>query len=206
MKGSLFKILKSIYPSFVWEMETNEKEIYLTFDDGPIPELTGFVLDCLKEYKAKATFFCVGENIERHNDIFKRTINEGHAIGNHTHTHVNGWKTGLKSYLENFESCQNVINKDIETTLFRPPYGRIKRRQANKVLEKSRIIMWSVLTKDYDVKLEPKDCLKMAINQTRPGSIVLFHDNIKAKSNLMYALPRFLEHFSGLGYEFKRIE
>ncbi|MFI5164280.1 MAG: polysaccharide deacetylase family protein [Bacteroidia bacterium] len=203
-------LLRSLYPSAIWRIPAKEKYIFLTFDDGPIPELTPWVLATLKEYKTKATFFCVGANIEKHPDIFRQIISEGHAIGNHTYNHLNGWKTKTKEYLENVQRCDSVISHESSVighrSLFRPPYGRMKRSQFSILNSQFSIIMWDVLSGDFDKTISEEKCLKNVLTKTREGSIVVFHDSIKAKKNLFYTLPKFLEHFSREGFEFCKIE
>ena len=190
-------------------MATQLKEIYLTFDDGPVPGPTDFVLDTLKQYDAKATFFCIGDNIQKHPDVFRNIVDNGHAIGNHTFNHVNGWRTSSEMYRENVTRCNDIINSMTERpnplNLFRPPYGRITRQQIN-MLDNYKIIMWDVLSIDYDKALRPEKCLARTIHAARPGSIVVFHDSHKAQHNLMYVLPRFIDHYSSRGFIFKAIQ
>lgn len=199
------KIFEILFPNYIWRIKTSEKKIYLTFDDGPIPDVTEWVLNELKKYNAKATFFCVGDNIERNPAIFQEILKNGNAIGNHTQNHLKGWKTDQKTYLDNFESCQRAIENEMESknALFRPPYGLIKNSQAKEILKTHKIIMWSVLTKDYDENISPEECLKRAIKNTKNGSIVLFHDSLKAEKNMKFTLPKYLKHFSDLGYKFE---
>lgn len=196
------RIFEIIYPRFLWRMPAGEKCIYLTFDDGPVPEVTPWVLEQLKKYNAEATFFCVGDNIRKHPEIFQQVISVGHSIGNHTYHHLNGWKTPVESYLQNVDAFRALY----PTNLFRPPYGRIKKEQADRILEDHRIIMWSVLTRDYSPSLSPEKCLKNTLKGTQNGSIVLFHDSLKARKNLEYVLPRYLEHFSREGYRFEKLQ
>ncbi|WP_337042422.1 polysaccharide deacetylase family protein [Emticicia sp. 17c] len=201
-------LMRALYPDFVWRKPDTDKHIYLTFDDGPIPEITEFVLDTLGQFKAKATFFCIGDNIGKHPDIFAKVVQEGHAIGNHTFNHLRGWNTEDATYLQNVKQCEMAISKVIKTTpqkkkLFRPPHGRIKRSQARSLLPEYDIVMWDVLTADYDASLTPETVLSKTIKYTEGGSIVLFHDSIKANKNMSYALPRFLEHFSEKGFDFQ---
>ncbi len=196
------RILEIIYPRFLWRMPAEEPCIYLTFDDGPVPEITLGVLDILHKYNAKATFFCVGDNIRKHPDVFQQVVDAGHGIGNHTHNHLNGWKTPVEEYLLNISKAE----EHYATHLFRPPYGRIKKEQARRILPDYTIVMWSVLTRDYSPALSPEKCLKNAIQKTKNGSIVLFHDSLKAQKNLEYVLPRYLAHFSALGYRFEKLE
>ena len=202
------KLVKHVLPSLVWNIKTTEKVIYLTFDDGPTPEITDWVLNTLDTFDAKATFFCIGNNIEKHPEIFKRIINKGHAIGNHTYNHLKGWKTKTTDYLINIYKTQIIIDSSYNTKplLFRPPYGRIKLKQV-KALSKLnyQIIMWNVLSKDWDKTVEKEVCLRNVIQNTKEGDIVVLHDSIKASRNKQYTLPRMLDHFTKEGYKFKRI-
>lgn len=184
-------------------MPSDQKSIYLTFDDGPIPEVTEFVLETLERYHAKATFFCIGDNVRKHRAIFEKVIDLGHSIGNHTFNHLNGWKTNDEQYLNDVNQCDQQLL--IPTNLFRPPYGRIRKSQARKILRNKKIVMWDVLSGDFSSDISPERCLAKTLKHTGSGSIVLFHDSIKARNNMEYALPRFLEHFGNLGYEFKKI-
>jgi peptidoglycan/xylan/chitin deacetylase (PgdA/CDA1 family) len=186
-------------------MPGTEKVIYLSFDDGPHVEATPFVLAELKKYNAKASFFCIGKNVAAHQNLYAQIIQEGHAVGNHTYDHVNGWKTDTSHYIQNIELAGKLINSN----LFRPPYGRITRSQINKIkADKTlpqEIIMWDVLSGDFDLTLPAEDCTKNVIKNTSPGSIVVFHDSAKAFERLKLALPAMLAHFSNLGYTFKAI-
>lgn len=214
--NNLISTISLFYPSLRWKILNQDKIIYLTFDDGPIPGVTDFVLQQLRVFDAKATFFCVGENIKKNADHFLKIVISGHAYGNHTYNHVNGWNTNDQKYLDNVRQCQQEINHlqqarpDVfpDTTkrpLFRPPYGKIKRSQINSLIGEFDIIMWNVLTGDFDKKQTPENCLKEAIKYTSAGSIVIFHDSIKAEENLSYALPRFLEYFTNKGYRFESL-
>lgn len=196
-------LLKKLYPSFTWDKPTTEKILYLTFDDGPVPYLTEWVLDTLNQYQAKATFFCVGDNIRKHPHIFEKVKKQGHSVGNHTFNHLNGWKTSLEFYIENINLCQQFTGTD--TNLFRPPYGKITRKQAANVLKSHQIIMWDVLSGDFDQKLSPTDCLKKLIQHSKKGSIITFHDNVKAQKNLQYVLPEYLAYFALQGYKFDKL-
>ena len=202
------KLVKHVLPSLVWNIKTTEKVVYLTFDDGPTPENTDWVINTLDTFDAKATFFCIGNNIEKHPEIFKSIINKGHAIGNHTYNHLKGWKTKTKDYLINIYKTQLIIDSSYNSKplLFRPPYGRIKLKQV-KALSKLnyQIIMWNILSKDWDKTIEKEVCLRNVIQNTKEGDIVVFHDSIKASRNMQYTLPRMLDHFTKKGYEFKRI-
>ncbi|NBA85858.1 polysaccharide deacetylase family protein [Emticicia sp. CRIBPO] len=204
------KILPLIYPHFEWEVKTDEKKIFLTFDDGPIPEITDFVLETLAEFNARATFFSIGDNIRKHPEVFQKVIARGHSIGNHTFNHLNGWKTDNNEiYWDNIRQCQEYIDQYYSRDrkkLFRPPYGRVKRRQAAPLLDDYRIIMWSVLTKDYNAELNEQTCLSKSIRAAGSGSIVLFHDSLKASKNLFYVLQRFLSEFAGRGFVFEGID
>lgn len=196
--------LKALYPNFLWHMPREGKNLYLTFDDGPIPDVTEFVLETLQAYQARATFFCIGDNVRKHPDIFKKVIDHGHSIGNHTYNHLNGWKTSVVTYQENIQKCADQLG--FETSLFRPPYGRIKRQQAKPLVEqKQKIVMWDVLSGDFSAGITPETCLRKTIHYSKPGSILLFHDSIKAQKNMTYALPKVLAHFSDLGYQFLAI-
>lgn len=194
-------LMRKTYSSAIWRIPTREKKIFLTFDDGPIPEVTPWVLSELKKYKAKATFFCIGANVEKHPDIFRQLVTEGHSTGNHTFNHLNGWKTKTKEYLKNVERCSSVIQPP--THLFRPPYGKMQFSQFSQLRTQHSIIMWDVLSGDFDQTISEEKCLKNVISKTREGSIVVFHDSIKAKKNLYYTLPKFLEHFSKAGFSFE---
>ncbi|SKB46576.1 polysaccharide deacetylase family protein [Dyadobacter psychrophilus] len=193
--------LKAFFPGFIWHIPTREKKIFLTFDDGPIPDITESVLETLNLYGAKATFFCIGNNVQKHPEIYQKLLDNNHAIGNHTFNHMNGWKTDDGLYLENIKQCDAELN--LPTKLFRPPYGRIKKSQARVVKKERQIIMWDVLSGDFSKEITQEICLRKSIQHARPGSIVLFHDSIKAATNMQYALPRFLEHFSNLGFSFE---
>lgn len=192
------QLLRSFYKDSVWRMGKKDPVIYLTFDDGPIPELTPWVLDVLNEYQVKATFFCVGENITKNPEIFERIRAEGHQVGNHTFSHIKGWEVSTTAYQENIEKCQALT----QTSLFRPPYGRIKKSQFKIISKKYKIVFWDVLSYDYDGLMSPKKCLDNCLNYTRNGSIIVFHDNVKATQNLKFTLPHYIEHFLKLNYKF----
>jgi len=206
-------VAKKIFPNFVWDMATTSKTMYLTFDDGPTPGITHWALNTLKQYHAKATFFCIGKNIENHPDIFEAIINEGHIIGNHTHNHIKGWKTSTKDYLKNIAKTQDIINSKIVNqkskikNLFRPPYGQITSKQGKAVIQMGyHIIMWDVLSLDWDRKVSPEKCLSNVIENATNGSIIVFHDSIKASKNLQYVLPKTLDYFSNEGCVFKSLD
>jgi peptidoglycan/xylan/chitin deacetylase (PgdA/CDA1 family) len=198
--------LKKIYSSYVWDIDTKEKIFYLSFDDGPHPVVTPFVLDELKKYHAKATFFCIGKNVAAYPDIYKRILDEGHVVGNHTCNHLNGWKTKNDVYLQDVAEAARYI----DSGLFRPPYGRISLFQAKNISKAmknpaSKIIMWSVLSADFDDSVTKEQCLQNVIVNAREGSIIVFHDSEKAFPRLAYALTGVLQFFSEKGYYFKAI-
>ena len=195
-------LLKKMSPaSLTWSMIAKENEIYLTFDDGPHPTITPFVLDQLRQYDAKGTFFCLGKNVQLYHDVYRRVIEEGHSIGNHTHNHLNGWKVKDAEYFENIF----LAKKYIDSKLFRPPYGRISRFQIQQLQSIFKIIMWDVLSGDFDVKLSPQKCLSNVISNTVPGSVIVFHDSEKAFHRLEYTLPKALEFFTEKGFVMKGI-
>ena len=183
-------------------MPKTEKSIYLTFDDGPTPEITEWVLDSLRKYNAKATFFCIGKNVRNHPEIFFKVINQGHAIGNHTEDHIKGWSHNLNDYVNSVEKASEVI----DSKLFRPPYGQITLKQLNALSDLGyKVVMWNVLSMDWDQSVAETLCYEKVQKYTKNGSIIVFHDSIKASRNMRFVLPRVLEHYSNLGYEFKRI-
>ena len=191
-------VLKFLFPQLIWEIKTDNKEIFLTFDDGPHPEITARVLDILDDYQAKASFFCVGHNVEKFPETYKEIITRGHQTANHSFNHLNGWKTPRQVYYDNIEKCATLV----DSKLFRPPYGRISLKQVANLKQKYSIVMWSVLSVDFSKKITPEQCFHNSIKYTKTGSIVVFHDSEKAAENLLYALPRFLDHFKKLGYNF----
>jgi len=204
-------ILKKLYPKRLSRVAT-EKTLFLSFDDGPIPEVTPWVLEQLDKYSAKATFFCIGDNIRKHPEIFKKIKDKGHAVGNHTFNHLNGWKTSTSDYLENFRKTEQIIESKLEKTLsseeklFRPPYGKIKNKQAAKITNLNyRIVMWDVITGDYDKNYDAEKCLENTLNLIRAGSIIVFHDSLKAENNLKYILPKLLEEYSQKAWKFKTL-
>lgn len=197
--------IKNFFTSYTWQKNRASKNIYLTFDDGPIPGVTDFVLEQLLAYNAKATFFCVGDNIVKYPEVFKNIIAGGHRIGNHTFNHLNGWKSADSHYYNNILKCQETLEKYTDNqalNLFRPPYGKIKRSQLKMLKENFEIIMWDVLSGDFDKNIDPDQCLWKTIKATENGSIVIFHDSLKAEENIRYALPRYLSHFFDAGYKF----
>lgn len=196
------KFLKIFLQKALWRVSTVEKKVYLTFDDGPIPGVTPWVLEQLGKYNAKATFFCVGDNVKKNPGLFDELKKQGHAVGNHTFNHLDGWRTENDKYFQNVEQCNSVVG----SSLFRPPYGKLKRAQYAALSEKYSIIMWDVLAGDFDHDTSPEKCLKNVISKTREGSIVVFHDSLKAQERMEYALPRFLKYFSEKGFTFEKLQ
>lgn len=204
--------VKSLFPNLIWNIATAKKELYLTFDDGPTPEITDWVLDTLSQYNAKGTFFCIGNNIEKYPELFRKICSQGHAIGNHTYNHLKGWKHKTKTYISDIERTEKVIESFRldscvnEKKLFRPPYGKFKVKQSKKLLEQGYdIIMWDVLSYDWDKSVSEEACLNNVVQFAKKGSIVVFHDSVKASSNLKYALSKVLETYTAKGYKFKSI-
>lgn len=193
--------LRFLYPGVVWNKPTRDKILYLTFDDGPTPEVTTKVLDLLDAYQAKATFFCIGENVNKHPEIYSRIIADGHSIGNHTNTHPNSWKVSDTSYLHDVEEAQKVI----DSNLFRPPYGKLTPRTLFSLKKKFRIIMWDVITGDFDENVSAAQVEKNVKDNAENGSIIVFHDSIKAASKMLEVLPKLLSHYQVLGYTFSCI-
>jgi peptidoglycan/xylan/chitin deacetylase (PgdA/CDA1 family) len=201
--------VKTLFPNFVWNINTENKELYLTFDDGPTPEITDWVIQTLKVFNAKATFFCIGNNIEKHPEIFQNIIKEGHTIGNHTYNHLKGWKHKTKVYYKDVLKTEKLIaqfSKNSTASLFRPPYGKFKNKQSKELLERGyRIILWDVLSYDWDASVSNETCLNNVISAAKEGSIIVFHDSVKASRNLKYVLPKVLKYYSERGFEFKSI-
>lgn len=194
--------LKKLYsPYLTWSIPTTGKEVFLTFDDGPHPTITPFVLECLEQYNAKATFFCIGKNVKQYNEVYQRVIAGGHKVGNHTNNHLNGWKTEPELYIENIRKA----GEEITSRLFRPPYGRIRRSQVTQLIPEFKIIMWDVLSGDFDTGLSPEKCLRNVVTNVSPGSVIVFHDSEKAFPRLQYTLPRALQFLASEGYIMKTI-
>ena len=207
------RILMRFFSKYTWRFNTDKKEIFLTFDDGPTPEITDWTLNVLKQYNAKATFFCIGNNIEKHPEIFQNILNDGHNIGNHTQNHIKGWNTKTSEYLIDIKEGQKAIQSEIKnnqsliTNLFRPPYGQIRPKQGKALIKQGyKIIMWDLLSFDWDKDVSKETCLENVISNTKKGSIIVFHDSVKASRNMKYTLPKVLEYFSKKDYTFKRIE
>jgi peptidoglycan-N-acetylglucosamine deacetylase len=201
-KHTLPFFLPLLIPSLTWKVETNDKVVYLTFDDGPHPEITPWVLDQLKAYGAKATFFCVGQNVVNHPKTFQSVLYEGHKVGNHTFNHLSGWSHSQNAYLQNIDACAEVVN----SRLFRPPYGRVVPWQIDTIKQKGyQIIMWDILTQDYNANIDIQNAITTTIRKTKPGSIIVFHDSVKAEAQLKQILPAVLQELSSQGYKFKSL-
>ncbi len=196
------QLIQNLFPTYTWHIPTEEKVLYLTFDDGPIPEVTPWVLDTLRSYNAKASFFCVGENIMKYPDVFQKVKTEGHAIGNHTFNHLSGWDTDNLEYFHNVRHCARLT----KSPLFRPPYGRLTPKQTQFLTRHYNIVMWDVLSGDFDLNITKEECLRNVVSSTRRGSIVVFHDSLKAAERMKYALPKVLEHYAAKGYRFESLK
>ena len=202
-------IIKRLFKKYIWDLPNQNNSVYLTFDDGPTPEITNWVLDELAKNNIKATFFCIGKNILENPVTYSRILNEGHVVGNHTNNHLNGWKTSDENYLENIGTCQKIIdnNKTNTSKLFRPPYGKIRRNQGNQLLSKEyKIIMWDVLSADFDRNISPDKCLNNVVNNVKSGSVIVFHDSLKAAKNLQYALPKTIAYLLKNEFNFEVIK
>ena len=201
------RLIKRVFSNYVWDIPTAEKKVYLTFDDGPTPEITAWVLNQLKAFDAKATFFCIGDNIRKHPEIFNLILLNGHNIGNHTFNHYNGWKIKTPEYIENVQLCKEAIIQNSKfkiqnSNLFRPPYGKIKNAQAKTLIASGyKIIMWDILSADFDTTVSREECLKNVLKNIAPGSIIVFHDSVKAFKNLEYTLPRTLQFLKDNEYQ-----
>lgn len=200
-----FWLQRYLYPQLLWRHQPAQPTLYLTFDDGPIPDITPWVLEQLAAYQAKATFFCIGNNIQRHPHIYQQIIEQQHTVANHTYHHLNGWQTPDARYLDDIAACDQWV----QSPLFRPPYGRISRRQIQQILQQKaipniqQIVMWDVLSADFDTRISPQQCWQHVQRRTRNGSIVVFHDSLKAAPRMQYALPRTLAYFAQQGYRFE---
>lgn len=199
-------IIKWFFSRYVWEIPNTENKIYLSFDDGPTPEITDWVLEELKKHDARATFFCIGKNIEEQPQLFEKIIQNNHAVGNHTYNHLNGWKTATKEYIKNVTECAKTIVKHNYTTtskFFRPPYGKITTGQLDELKKQGyKIIMWDVLSADFDTSISKEKCLKNVISNIKPGSIIIFHDSLKAFQNLKYTLPKVLDYIDEKKFQY----
>ena len=198
------KIVKRLFPDLIWSFSQQEVDgkVFITFDDGPTPEITPWILDTLSKFDAKATFFCLGKNVEQYPELFQMILEGGHAVGNHTYSHQKGWEMRTGRYVEDVDLADNFIHSN----LFRPPYGRIKPAQARRLSERYKLIMWDVLSRDYSQLVSPRSCLNNVVKHVKSGSIVLFHDSRKAYRNLSYTLPRTLGFLRSKGLESVKIE
>ena len=196
------QFVRQLYPGACWRMNVSERVVYLTFDDGPIPEVTPWVLDVLDRYRIKATFFMVGDNVRKHPEVYRMVVERGHRIGNHTYHHLKGFGLSADSYVANVEEANRLVESD----LFRPPHGLMRMSQYHALRERYRIVMWDLVTRDYNPKLTGDEVLGKVKRYARNGSIITFHDSLRATHNLYYALPRAIEWLLAEGYEFKIFE
>ena len=195
------RILKTVFPEITWDFQDTEPSLYLTFDDGPTPAITTEVLSILARFNAKATFFCIGRNVERNPDVYQQLLTNGHTTGNHTYSHLKGWYTPNHEYYDDI----NLAAQFIQSGLYRPAYGMITPMQLRQLRQQYRIVMWDIMSYDFDYGTSPEKCLKNVIRYTSSGSIVVFHDSVKASKKLLYALPRVLEYYADRGFTFKSI-
>jgi peptidoglycan/xylan/chitin deacetylase (PgdA/CDA1 family) len=197
-----------LFPEAVWHGDRNIKKIYLTFDDGPIPVVTDYILDILKDFDVKATFFLVGENVKRNPLLFERLITEEHCIGNHTYNHIDGWKVNERVYLENIRLCSEVFKQsgwNVHPKIFRPPYGKIRKRTLNKIKHEYKVIMWDVLSYDFSNKVDSNECLYKSLKYTKNGSIIIFHDNVKSFEKIKFVISKYISSLKDFNYEFGKI-
>ena len=203
------KWFQKLFSDVTWSIDTEKKELFLTFDDGPTPEITEWILDELATYNAKATFFCIGKNIEAHPELFQKIIAAGHRIGNHTFNHLNGWKVSVQDYHNSIKKTQLFIDRyelPNKTPIFRPPYGKISPFQIRKLnTQNYQIVLWNVLSGDFSIKISTKTCTKNVIKNSKKGSIIVFHDSLKAAQNMQASLPKVLAHFTQKGYTFSKL-
>jgi len=195
------KLIRIFFPQILYSIENDLNEVYLTFDDGPIPEVTPQILDILSDFNAKASFFCLGKNVLNNPDIFRTIIENGHTIGNHSFDHLNGWKTDNFKYFQNIEKAERLIKTDF----FRPPYGKISPIQIFKLSRKYKIVMWDVLSGDFDINISKEKCVEYVLKNVKSGSIIVFHDSLKAKERVLYALPVVLDELQARGFRFARL-
>ncbi len=196
------KIFRLFFKDYIWKIHGSGKNLFLTFDDGPHKEITPLILKILDGYNAKATFFVLGKNAEKHPGLIEDIRSEGHSIGNHSYSHNNGWGQGTKGFLQDIEKC----DKTIHSTLFRPPFGKLTKRQATKLKKKYKLVYWTVMPGDFDARISKQTCLSRSVENTGNGSIIVFHETEKSKENLLYTLPLFLNHFSEKGFVFKSLD
>ena len=197
--------VKSLLPGLVWNVKNTKKEIFLTFDDGPVPGVTDWVLDLLQQYKAKASFFVVGENVQKYPELFSRINEAGHAVGNHTQNHLNAWQSPKQVYMENIRECEQAMNGSNNKRLFRPPHGKLTPGIIRELRKSYTIIMWDVLSGDYNATISNEECLISIKEYTSDGSIIVFHDSYKAENKLKAVLPEYLKEFSLLGFSFRTL-
>ncbi len=202
--------IQRLFRGVVWRLEEDEKSIYLTFDDGCIPEVTPKVLDILSEYGVKATFFCVGDNIRKYPEVFSRIVSEGHSVGNHTFHHLAGWQTPTDKYLADVALADEYIDKNLpdgmrNKHLFRPPYGRMRLLQKHTIRQNHRVVLWDVLTHDYNRHYSVEKIMRIIKRYSRKGSIVVFHDSLKSADRMLPALPRVIEYYQSQGYQLKTL-
>jgi peptidoglycan/xylan/chitin deacetylase (PgdA/CDA1 family) len=193
--------LRWIYPGAIWNFTSEQKVVYLTFDDGPTPVVTEKIVELLEEYDAKATFFCIGKNIEQHTELFKLVKSKGHHIGSHTYSHLNGWKSKAEEYMSDYIKGRELS----QSNLFRPPYGRILLSPLQTIQKQDKVIMWDILSKDYDASLTPESVLNNVLKNIKPGAIIVFHDSEKAKKNVLAVLPQLLQNLKQQGYAMEAI-
>lgn len=203
------KIIKLLFFNQVWNIPNSENTIYLTFDDGPTPEITERVLEILDKHQIKATFFCIGDNVRKYPEIVQKILSKQHSVGNHTYSHLKGWKTPTKTYISNTEACRMKLNSQFtiqNSQIFRPPYGKITPWQSYKLRKLGyKIIMWDVLSKDYDANISAEKCYENVIQNVSSGSIIVFHDSNKAKENVLNSLEKTIETLKSKGFNFEKI-
>ena len=199
--------VRKLFPGYLWSLPNSDKKIYLTFDDGPHPEITPWVLEELKKYAAQATFFCVGDNVKKYPETFDKVLEEGHSIGNHTFNHLNNWKTDQRTYIENTLIASKCFEEQRSSTkLFRPPHGKMRRKTARKLKELGfRIVLWDVLSGDFDQGISEKKCLEHVLKNTESGSIIVFHDSEKSLQKLRFVLPKALQALHNKGFSFEKL-
>ena len=203
------RLFQLLYPDALWHGDRKRKKIYLTFDDGPVPGITDYILDVLSALEVKATFFCVGDNIKKYPEVFKRIVNEKHGVGNHTFNHLNGWKVSEDDYLKNIQLCDEVIGNNSQIgpiKLFRPPYGKIPIRVLKKIRDEYKIIMWDVLSYDFSGKVKAEKCLEKSLRYTENGSIIIFHDSKKSTEKTKLIISQYIQYFKNKNYDFCKIE
>ena len=196
------KLIQQLLPGFTWRKPSAQKVLYLTFDDGPIPEVTPWVMEQLRRYDARGTFFCVGHNVQKHPEVFDQLLEEGHAVGNHTFHHLDGWNTDTKVYVDNVAACATWV----DSNLFRPPYGKLTPAKTQQLRPEYEVVLWDVLSADFDTRLTGEQCWQNVQRNARPGSILVFHDSLKAWDRLSYALPKTLAYFADQGYRFEALQ